>query len=67
MSVRYSTENQRPTTDNSEAEGKGFEPSSRVENHLSKAARPTVSGYLPIVPAGIPIHCGIRSDSIVTQ
>src|SRR5262245_35511883 len=29
------------------AEGKGFEPSSRVENRLSRAARPTISGYLP--------------------
>jgi hypothetical protein len=32
----------------SPAEGKGFEPSSRlVGNRLSRAARPTVSGYLP--------------------
>ena len=29
------------------AEGKGFEPSSREENRVSSAARPTVSGYLP--------------------
>src|SRR5580700_4629420 len=31
-----------------QAEGKGFEPSSaRGRNRLSRAARPTVSGYLP--------------------
>jgi hypothetical protein len=29
------------------AEGKGVEPSSPAENRLSRAARPTVSGYLP--------------------
>jgi hypothetical protein len=29
------------------AEGKGVEPSSPVENRLSRAARPTISGYLP--------------------
>jgi hypothetical protein len=32
------------------AEGKGFEPSSLItENRLSRAARPTVSGYLPVL------------------
>ena len=29
------------------AEGKGFEPSSLIENRVSSAVRPTVSGYLP--------------------
>ena len=41
-----------------QAEGKGVEPSSHVsENRLSRAARPTVSGYLPsplpVDPPGI--------------
>jgi hypothetical protein len=30
-----------------QAEGKGVEPSSPGENHVSTVARPTVSGYLP--------------------
>ena len=35
------------------AEGKGVEPSSPVrENRISRAARPTVSGYLPKWTAG---------------
>ena len=35
------------------AEGKGVEPSSPVrENRISRAARPTISGYLPKWTAG---------------